>query len=84
MEGDKPNPTRLPRIVPTRDRLEALNGTWELNGETIELFGERSTGVLLAFDLVGREVNPCQVLSQGRKLSEAEARQVNRDIILFA
>ena len=84
MEGDKPNSTFFPRIVPTRCRLEALSGTWEWNGELVELFGERETGILVAFDLMGQEFNPCQVLSQGKRLDNAEARRMKLAISLSA
>ncbi len=61
----------VPRITPTPEHLEALAGTWKLRGETVQLQGEENSGVLIALNEFGEQVNPMQVISQGVKVEEA-------------
>lgn len=65
--GERP----VPRIVPTRDRIEALVGIWELEGRSIRLIEERHSGVLLALNDRGERVNPLRVITRGRKVEGA-------------
>ena len=55
------------RVKPTRSHLEALVGTWDLGGSTVQMVEEPGTGVLLALDSRGELINPLKVISQGSK-----------------
>ena len=61
----------LPRVVPRRNRIQAIQGTWVFHGETVELLEEPETGVLLARALSGVPINPMRVISQGSKVEAA-------------
>ena len=61
----------LPRIVPRRDRIQAIQGMWVFQGEKVRLLEEPETGVLLAMTLSGVPINPMQVISQGSKVEAA-------------
>jgi hypothetical protein len=47
--------------------MEALVGTWELGGSTIQMVEEPESGVLLALNARGEPVNPLTVISRGSK-----------------
>jgi hypothetical protein len=66
-KGDSPVQT-VPRIVPTRERLEALTGRWRLGRETVRLQEDGDSGVLVALNDRGERLNPLQVISRGIKL----------------
>lgn len=71
---ERGNGTRpVPRIVPTRDRIKALVGMWELEGRSVRLMEERHSGVLLALNDRGERVNPLRVITRGRKVEDALA-----------
>jgi hypothetical protein len=55
------------RVKPTRSHMDALVGTWELGGETIQMMEEPGTGTLVALNSRGEAVNPVRVISQGSK-----------------
>ena len=61
----------LPRIVPRRNRIRAIQGTWIFHGEKVKMLEEPETGVLLAMTLSGAPINPMQVISQGSKIEAA-------------
>ncbi len=61
----------LPRIVPCRDRIQAIQGTWILHGEKVTLQAEPRTGVLVAMTLSGVPINPMRVISRGSKVEAA-------------
>ncbi len=61
----------LPRIVPIRNRIQAIQGTWIFHGEKVKLLEEPETGVLLAMTLSGVPINPMRVISQGSKIEAA-------------
>jgi hypothetical protein len=61
----------LPRIVPRRDRIEAIQGTWIFHGKKVKMLEEPETGVLLAMTLSGVPINPMRVISQGSKVEVA-------------
>jgi hypothetical protein len=61
----------LPRIVPRRERIQAIQGTWIFHGEKVQLLEEPGTGVLLALTLRGVPINPMQVISRGSKIEAA-------------
>jgi len=61
----------LPRIVPIRNRIQAIQGTWIFHGEKVRLLEEPETGVLLAMTLSGVPINPMRVISQGSKIEVA-------------
>lgn len=67
--GERP----VPRVVPTRDRIKALVGMWELEGRSVRLIEERNSGVLLALNHRGERVNPLRVITRGRKVEDALA-----------
>ena len=58
----------VPRIRPTRERLQGVEGTWALDGRRVHLQGEPETGVLVAFDEDGTFLNPMEVISRGRHM----------------
>jgi len=47
--------------------MDALVGTWELGGETIQMREEPGTGVLLAVNSRGEAINPMRVITRGFK-----------------
>ena len=61
----------LPRIVPRRERIQAIQGTWVYHGEKVQLLEEPGTGVLLALTLSGIPINPMRVISRGSKIEAA-------------
>ncbi len=57
----------VPRIVPTPQWIQAVQGIWKMNGELLRLQAESETGVLVALDSRGEQVNPLRVISRGTK-----------------
>jgi len=55
------------RVQPTRTHLEALTGTWEMEGEVIQMLEEPGTGALTALNSRGEWVNPIPVITRGWK-----------------
>ena len=68
MGSDADTRQDFPRIVPTKDHIRAICGTWTLRGKVIRLYQEPDTGVLLAADTFGKAMNPLKVISQGKKV----------------
>ncbi len=62
----------IPRLVPTREHLDALLGIWELNGEMVRFLTEPDTGVLVAVSNNGLRLNPIRVISGGSKMEKEE------------
>ncbi|MBT8397826.1 MAG: hypothetical protein KJN92_12720 [Gemmatimonadetes bacterium] len=62
----------VPRIVPRPCHIRALQGSWSLNGRLVRLYEEPGTGVLLALDDDGQQVNPLRVISRGKKLGRQQ------------
>lgn len=56
------------RIRATRSHLDALVGTWNLGGDSIEMVEEPGQGVLVAMAPSGERVHPITVISRGSKI----------------
>ena len=55
------------KVRPTPTYLEALIGTWEVDGEVIQMLEEPGTGALTARNSRGEWVNPIPVITRGLK-----------------
>ena len=62
----------FPRIVPTKDHIRAICGTWTLRGKVVRLYREPDTCVLLAADTSGKAMNPLEVITRGKKVEGDE------------
>jgi hypothetical protein len=62
----------MPRIVPTPCHIRALQGDWALEGKIVRLYQEPDSGVLIALNDEGQQVNPLKVISRGKKLGREE------------
>ncbi len=57
----------VPRVCPTLEKLQAIQGEWEWNGKLVRMRAEDGSGVLLALDTEGSCLNPLTVIAHGRK-----------------
>ena len=62
---------RAPRIQPAKTWVRAVEGDWELDGKTIRICEDPTTGAFLAIEEGGGSFNPAQVISRGRRLPES-------------
>jgi len=68
--SDTDNVELVPRIRPTKQWLQAVEGLWEWEGEHYWLGPDAQTGIIRAVGERGNSVNPIHVISRGRRLSE--------------